>query len=795
MSRGVRALYAYPDKPADLGETIKQCIRTLESRGVLKKNDVQFKRWRDLSVSGRPLETTILRQIDRHQIFACDLTYPNLNVSFELGYAIARFKRVLASVNPGILNAQSRYSRIYQNLLNMGYLEYNNHAGLSQAILQESPWNNLEQTFLDSRLQPHTSRPEQFKLVYVKPPLNTDSVISTHEAFERSVFGQSLLIDDPIEFPSQSLEWYAEHFLTAHAIAVHFLSNDQVYNNSHNLKASVIAGLALGLKKPTIILAHAPYKPPADYGRWLQIHDTARECVTRVNNWLSEVTVDLADLRSRRGKAQVQSLGQLSLRTLFLGDIVAELEADDLHEYFVRTASYNRAVENQCTILLGRRGTGKTAILYAIASQISNTSDNHLTVLKPVGYETHGLIRVLKELQERSERGFLIESLWKFLIYSEIATTLKQQILDRPAHLDRTTDEDAFLDYYESKSHILSPPFSERIERALSSLKGIGGIADAGEKRRRISEELHDLIISRLRNDLGNVLSGKRRLTVLIDGLDGPWAPGEHIVQLAELIGGLLDVVQSVPKEFGKSSSSQKPVDARIVVVLRSDIFAFIRHRLPEQDKLPIERVTWSDRELLLRVLDERMRYRASRQVTPKEVWSAFFPESVNGIECADFMLRSVLPRPRDLIDLSKLAVNSAINRGHDRVLPEDIMTAREQYSQRAFESVLNEDDPSKGKLEEVLYEFAGRNSKFKREEIESRFALAGVKEKDMDSYIDLLCDINFLGIETANGFRMADHEEDRRTLRNFARVIASRENRSEEYTIGPAFHPVLGIQ
>ena len=51
-----------------------------------------------------------------------------------------------------------------------------------------------------------------------------------------------------------------------------------------------------------------------------------------------------------------------------------------------------------------------------------------------------------------------------------------------------------------------------------------------------------------------------------------------------------------------------------MTVLLRSDIFAFIQHLMPEQDKLPIVRVTWDDRELLLRMLEERMLHGAPRQ-------------------------------------------------------------------------------------------------------------------------------------------------------------------------------------
>ena len=71
---------------------------------------------------------------------------------------------------------------------------------------------------------------------------------------------------------------------------------------------------------------------------------------------------------------------------------------------------------------------------------------------------------------------------------------------------------------------------------------------------------------------------------------------------------------QFIPDDFKRFDDKVKPVEATITVLLRSDIFAFIQqHLLPEQDKLPIVQVAWSDQELLLRVLEERMLYDAPK--------------------------------------------------------------------------------------------------------------------------------------------------------------------------------------
>lgn len=795
MAKQVKVFYAYPHDPANVGETISAAIEKLKTDSDIRRDNVRFTPWTDNTVSGKRLVTTILEQIDRSDVFACDLTHPNPNVSFELGYAIARFKRIFASLNPGIRDAAREYKRLYFALLNMGYTEYDNHHSLAQTFLLERPWKSLDQTLLDKRHRQQMARLEHPTLMYVKPPLNSDSVIAVQEEFRHSLFGESIVVDDPHEYSSQILEWYAEKLLTADAVVVHLLSAEHVESNSHNLKASIIAGLALGFRRPTIMLAHAPYQSPIDYQRWLSVHETAEACVARTKTWLDEVGADLIHRRPRRQQIGDNTPKKMDLRSLFLGDPVAEHEADRLHEYFVETSAFYQALEDPLTILLGRRGTGKTAIMYAIRSDMKKKRGHHVTVLKPIGYETHGLIRVLEEIRERSERGFLIESLWKYLIYSEIASDVRTEILERPVYQGRTPEEESFLEYYEGNGSILTPPFSERIEVAISSLQGVGDIANAREQRLRISEGLHSSLINELRRHIGEVLARSESLTLLIDGLDEPWSPGEHVNRLADLIGGLLGVVQTIPDDFRRSSSKVEPVEATVTVLLRSDIFAFIQNLIPEQDKLPIVRVAWDDEELLLRVLEERMLYGAPRDRVAADVWANLFPADVAGVTSPKFILRTVLPRPRDLIHLTRAAVSSAINRGHERILEADLLAAREQYSQYAFNSILKEDNPSKGKLEDVLYEFASAGKVVSRIDIEARFASAGVELGDVDFYLDLLCDINFLGIEVVTGFRYSRDEEERRTLRKIAEMTAFRDGRSESFEISPAFYQVLQIE
>lgn len=794
MTDQVQAFFAYPSDPPALAETLLSAIQRVASSREARDENFVIHPWTENTITGRRIITAILAEIDRSEVFACDLTQPNPNVSFELGYAIAKSKRLFTCIDSTRSESAKAYRKNYYSLLGMGYSSYQNHEELSDAILRDSPWKNLDQTLLAQRQQGSSLPLEKPTLLYVQSPAKTDSVLSTQNMLNATVFRESIIVDDPNEYSAQTLDWYVDKIYDSDAVLLHLLAEDHIDGVAHNLKASIVAGLAHGFGRPVLMLAHAPYKPPIDYEHLLRVHETAESCVTQASAWLSDIASNLAHRRARR-PSRTMELSQLDLRSLFLGEPVAEHEADRLYDYFVETDSFYHAMDNPVTILVGRRGTGKTAILYAISAAMQRQRRNHVTVLKPVGYETHGLLRVLDAVPQHSERGFLIESLWKYLIYSEIAASVAERLKDRPAQQKHSETEREFLAYYSSHATVLDHPFSERLESAIEMLRDIGSISDAREQRLRISELLHSSLIGELRRRIGLVLSNSPTLTLLIDGLDEPWVPGEHINHLAELIAGLLGVAQDIPRDFGRSSSSVKPVETKIVVLLRSDIFSFLRRLIPEQDKLPVEKVTWRDEELLLRVLEERMLHGAPKNRSADDVWEELFPESVAASACKAFVLKAVLPRPRDLIHFVKAAVSNAVNRGHAKVLAEDLVTAKEQYSLYAFQSILKEDDPAKGNLEEILYEFAGSALYVTFEDIQAMLSGVEVAEEDVEFYVDLLCDISFLGIETTAGFKFPRDEEERATLRNVARRLSSRQDRSETFNVNPAFYEVLQIE
>ena len=793
MPRRKRVFYAYPSSPPALGETINNALTLLKASPEIKRENVRFTPWSDLRIGGKQLVATILSNIDRADVFACDLTYVNSNVSFELGYAIGRFKRVWISLNTGIEGAIQRYRRVYYGFIGSGYIEYKNSLDLKTAFMDDNPLVDLDRTILGEIYKNPLARQETPTLLYVKPPINTESVIATANVLDESIFGNSTVVDDPIENPSPTLDWYAHKLGEADAILCHMLSNDHEGMLDHNTKCSIVAGLARGLRKSMLMVGHDPYESPIDFQALLQIHSTAEECATLVKDWTLSLGSEISP--RQRAKVRTKKGGSGDLRSLVIGEPVAENENRWLDEYFVETSAYLRAMSGPVTIVVARKGCGKSAQLYAMQAALSRDKRNFTCVIKPVGYEVSGLVRVLEGIVNKSERGYLIESLWKYLVYSELARNVHLSLKSRPSYVTPTASEIVFLRYFEERQTLLSRPFSERLDATIKSFVEIDKAGDAIAQRARISELLHSKELRGMRQALGHALSGYARVDILIDNLDTPWGPNAHVLQLSELLWGLLLVSDDIVEDFQKEDFWRSAAEVNLTVFLRSDIFAHIQPTASEQDKLPIQRIVWDDPRMLKRIIEQRLLMGSSGLTDADDIWMKLFPREVVGVPAWDFAISTVLPRPRDVVYLFREVLDGAINLGQVEVSEHNFLNARDKYSEFVFRSILAEDDPDKGRLEALMYEFAGCPKTVNRRQLEGIFKKANVAPDDVEFYIDLLCDVNFLSIPTALGYEYAKEESDRATKRQIAAKIASNRDRDETFGVSSAFWHVLQVE
>jgi hypothetical protein len=788
MSRQVRAFVAYPSAAISRSESIEEAIRAIQGGEI-----VDIIGWKELSVGGRLIIGAVCDEIRKRELFIADVTGLNPNVLFELGYAIAHQKRIWLLFDPNIEKAKADFER-FQLLTTLGYHAYTNSNDIVQGFYKEQPYLNLEATAYQDLNAP--ARPlKKPTLLYLKCDIDTEASI---RVTRRVASGPLLpIIDDPKEVRVQPLNWYLQQVNSAFAVVTHFLSNEYQNWQLHNTKHALVAGLAHGMGKPTLMLAHEPYISPLDYRDLLRPHRTAAAAEAIFTDWLLPLIDSYEKKVAEQILYQEEEKVKGELWSIAIGDPVAEFESDELLDYFVPTTAYTEALRSKHSIFVGRKGSGKTASLYKLAEEIGSDPRNHICVVKPVDYELEGLIDMLSQHLARSEKGYLIESFWKYLIYTELTKSIYDQILSKPPYYQKSEAERELFEFVDENQAIITPEFSVRLETAVAHLRKLTELTSAEIQRAKISEQLHSNMLPRLRTLLGRALAGKARVAILVDNLDKAWNQDANFELLSELLFGLLSVSSRISQEFQKEDYWRKSVDLSLTLFLRSDIHAAIIRYARERDKLPVRRMTWDEPEQLRRVVQVRFVKSGADVVRPAQIWERYFTKQVRGTPLFEYLSEVVLPRPRDLIYLVKTALQLAVNRGHLKIEEKDLISAEQQYSRFALDSLFVETGSRISKMEDLVYEFAGMSEIITTNQIKTAMDMAGLAAASLNEVIDTLAELTFLGLETGtNRFEYMYDEDSKAKLQVMARKLVPDQSFGlQRFRINRAFHAYLEIK
>lgn len=175
---------------------------------------------------------------------------------------------------------------------------------------------------------------------------------------------------------------------------------------------------------------------------------------------------------------------------------------------------------------LVRQHSPSRVLFPELVDELTRDRRNLVVGIKPIAYQLQGITELMGRYRERDKKTFVIESLWKFLLISEIANTVAQMILERPtAQMD--DDETALMQLMDRNDEMLRKDFSIRLERCVEALyaneQGREGERSIEQDHISISESLHEGLYSELRLVLGKILKNKKRVAVLVDNLDKAW--------------------------------------------------------------------------------------------------------------------------------------------------------------------------------------------------------------------------------------------------------------------------------
>lgn len=361
-----------------------------------------------------------------------------------------------------------------------------------------------------------------------------------------------------------------------------------------------------------------------------------------------------------------------------VGSMAAEFDDDFLLPCFVRysPATICLDINSPATVIEGRTGSGKTAILKYISSKVDNSIEIDPTEMSMSYVANSDVLNFLQSIG--ADLDLLFQALWKHVLCIEFirlkfavkneATSLNvfQRIYDRFKKDPRRDRAVKYLKGWEGKFWITMDQnikeITEKVEHSVKAELGAeiekfkaGGQYDkrlSADKKMEFNQRIKKIINSDQLAELGSVIEMLKEFVaddamqayyILIDRLDENWV---DTTLKYRLIRSLIESLRTF----------KKIRNLKILVALRSDVLersvqettdhAFQREKFEDY----FVHTKWTNL-LLKQLINSRIQNLFRKQYTMGALnFEDIFPHQVNGAEAFDYILERTLMRPRDLI-------------------------------------------------------------------------------------------------------------------------------------------------
>jgi hypothetical protein len=453
------------------------------------------------------------------------------------------------------------------------------------------------------------------------------------------------------------------------------------------------------------------------------------------------------------------------LGQLYFGRDDAEMDIAEgglLHAGFLRTAAYDAVRNSRKHLIIGRKGSGKSAICRTL---VADTDPSLVTALVTPDELSADEIRrfELQGIPPEMAKGLM----WRYVLTTQVAKHLVTHAKAHGKH--RPASVEALHRFLVANGELdeAKPKFWQIIQKLKTSLSleafglkasvEVGGGPSEGIRASNMLDVV-DRNVSKAITDLA-CPEDHARLLILIDQLEDVWS---NDADSDKLVIGLLRATREVGARFGRVSC---------VTFLRSDIYDVLR--FADKDKYHSDemRVDWSSERLLELVLT-RARASLGRNISRDTLWRNIFPGLIDGVESAEFVVSHTLMRPRDIIHLCNACRDVAEQNGHELIHESDVREALAQYSSWKLQDLSNEYLVNYPFLRGTLAMFRDFSYLFTRSAYTERFAasIGPLQERfplqeqilTPDAVLGVLFDIGFLGVHRNAGVIYRRRNEDR---------------------------------
>ncbi|GLF94047.1 P-loop ATPase, Sll1717 family [Streptomyces yaizuensis] len=455
-----------------------------------------------------------------------------------------------------------------------------------------------------------------------------------------------------------------------------------------------------------------------------------------------------------------------ALADLHFGREDAERDVTDgllLRGGFLSTAAYRAAVTGRKMLIIGRKGSGKSAIcMQLMADGVPHEGKILVTPDEAAGEEIRRF--ELQGLPGDSARALI----WRYVFAVHAARHLVTHA--KAAHGRKPGSVKALERFLKQNEQLTGGRLGDRLAQGARALQtsmsleafGVKASLDMAQPLSEGARAARQLEVveqgaARAFVELGCESHGP--LLLMVDQLEQVWSaePDSN-----SMVIGLLLAAKYAAGVYGRN--------VRLSLFLRSDIYDSLS--FGEGDKFHGDelRIAWTEQTLRDLAL-ARARASAGAELTARQLWREIFPERVRGEETAQYLFSRCLPRPRDAIQFLNLCQETAwLVHARDRITEADVLQAGRQFSAWKLKDLSLEYLVAHPFLKHLFPLFQNTGYVVTRSALSSRFdAAAETLHRLFPAYadaltlsgvIDVLYGVGFLGVRRGNDVVFAGDDD-----------------------------------
>lgn len=578
---------------------------------------------------------------------------------------------------------------------------------------------------------------------------------------------------DPRETSRLSLSDAIKQVRSSLGVIVHLLDPERAGSLVHNARCAFVAGLAMSTGKAVLMLQEGGQaQQPIDYRDVVKVYDQGGEIADCLQPFLDSVIEKLQD-----NHIQVQREDLRLLEAIDLGDPAAENDVLRLSQFYVSTGQYAEVRRQRIRVVVGRKGTGKTAMFYELRSDAYRHPKNIVLDLRPEGHQFRKLREdILNHLSEGRQEHTL-GAFWHYLLLCEIAHKIVTTRGQRFTDTDDLKQYELVAAAYSASGIHTEGDFSERLLDLVDRV-----VQQADAEGLDATQYIFEKEIRYLTEVLQSYLEGRGELWILIDNLDKGWPLRGTTRADVLIIQSLLDAARKIELKLDNSG-----VPCRAVLFLRNDIWEHVLKQTSDHGKEVPTLLSWDDDALFKAVLLRRIQESTELDGDFDDVWPQIFDDLVDDQDSFQYLLSRTLGRPRDLLSFVRKSISVAISRGHTCVSADDILQAELSFSNDLLQGLEFEIRDIDHTYELLPYTFVESPTVMKEAEVDERIKTVLERETDLEQAKLLLLWYGFLGIETPGGVIYSYQ-----TQYNLSRLLMPLRTGRGQFTVHPGFRKAL---